>query len=135
MEVARGKFTKLDDDRRLAFGWASVVSEDGEVIVDSQGDVLDADSLEACVYAYVLESRDADEMHERAGVGRLVESCFLSKEKAFAMGVQSDRVGWWIGFRVDDDEVWAKVKDGTYPMFSIVGVGHREAIDEVPDAP
>lgn len=134
MEVARGKFAKLDDDKRLAFGWASVVSEDGQEIVDHQGDVLDVESMENAVYEYVLDSRDADEMHERAGVGRLVESCFVTQEKMFAMGMTGDRQGWWVGFRVDDDEVWQKVKNGTYPMFSIVGVGHREEITEVPDA-
>ena len=33
--------------------------------------------------------------------------------------------GWWIGFKVTDDDVWAKVKDGTYPMFSIEGEAVR----------
>lgn len=27
--------------------------------------------------------------------------------------------GWWIGFKVTDDEVWEKVKDGAYPMFPL----------------
>ena len=62
-EIARGTFCKLDEERRLAFGWASVVSKDGQVIVDSDDDVLDLPSLEGAVYAYVIESRDADEMH------------------------------------------------------------------------
>lgn len=33
--------------------------------------------------------------------------------------------GWWIGFKVTDEEVWQKVKDGTYPMFSIEGEAER----------
>ena len=37
--------------------------------------------------------------------------------------------GWWIGFKVTDDEVWKKVKDGTYPMFSIEGEAVREEVD------
>lgn len=31
-----------------------------------------------------------------------------------------------------DDEVWEKVKDGTYPMFSIEGEAVREEADEEP---
>lgn len=41
--------------------------------------------------------------------------------------------GWWIGFKVTDDEVWEKVKDGTYPMFSIEGEAVREEVDEEPE--
>jgi hypothetical protein len=39
-------------------------------------------------------------------------------------------VGWWIGFKVLDQDVWEKVKSGEYPMFSIEGEAIRE---EVPD--
>ena len=34
------------------------------------------------------------------------------------------------GFKVTDDEVWEKVKDGTYPMFSIEGEAVREEVDD-----
>ena len=34
-------------------------------------------------------------------------------------------IGWWIGFKVTDEDVWKKVKDGTYPMFSIEGEAER----------
>lgn len=33
--------------------------------------------------------------------------------------------GWWIGFKVTDEEVWQKVKNDTYPMFSIKGEAER----------
>lgn len=35
--------------------------------------------------------------------------------------------GWWVGFRVDDDDVWKRVTDGTYGMFSIVGRALRHS--------
>lgn len=41
--------------------------------------------------------------------------------------------GWWIGFKVLDDEVWKGVKDGRYTMFSIRGSGTRTAIDDAGD--
>ena len=123
--------TKVDEDQRIAFGWASVVSgSDGEVI-DTEGDIIDAHSLEKAVYEYNLISRQADEMHQKfQGVGRLVESMMFTVEKMEALGIAPDGIatGWWIGFKIDDEEVWGKVKDGTYRMFSIFGRGRREEI-------
>ena len=39
-------------------------------------------------------------------------------------------IGWWIGFKVIDPDVWEKVKDGTYSMFSIEGEAIREEVAE-----
>ena len=131
--IARGQFAKLDEERQIAFGWAYVVQVGDEVVLDHSGDFVDEQALpnlEDSIYKYVLESRAADEMHQRfGGVGQLVESVMLTPEKMEAMGVQSDAVGWWVGFKLADD-VWAKVKDGTYGSFSIRGVGRREEVEE-----
>lgn len=130
----RGTFCKLDGERQLAFGWAYVAEQDGRVVVDKSGDFIDAEALPAledAAYEYVLYSREADEMHTKlTGVAKLVESVFLTKEKAEAMGMTATQVGWWVGFKVQDAEVWSKIKDGTYPAFSIRGVGTYEAVDE-----
>jgi hypothetical protein len=37
--------------------------------------------------------------------------------------------GWWVGFKVDDPEVWAKVESGEYKMFSIGGTATEEPIE------
>jgi len=118
---------KVDEDQRLVFGWASVVeTEDGSPLEDLQGDVIAPDELESAAYRFVLDSRKAGEMHERTeGIGRLVESFVLTPEKADALGI-SKRSGWWVGFKIDDDETWAKVKKGDFRMFSIGGKARRE---------
>ena len=56
----------------------------------------------------------------------------FTKEKMQAMGIPEGIVpeGWWIGFYVDDDEAWKKVKSGVYQMFSIEGQGIREEVDD-----
>lgn len=135
-KVLRGKFAKLDDEHQIAFGWAYVVEDGDGIVLDHSGDFVDDEALpdlEGAIYKYVLEGRQADEMHERfEGVGTLVESLMLTPEKMEKMGVQSDTVGWWVGFKLAD-EIWAKVKDGTYASFSIRGVGRREEV-EVDDA-
>lgn len=121
---------KVDEDQRLVFGWASVIeNDDGTPLEDLQGDVIAMDELEKAAYRFVLDSRKAGEMHERTeGIGRLVESFVVTPEKADALGL-AKRSGWWVGFKVDDDSTWAKVKKGDFRMFSIGGKAVREKAD------
>jgi hypothetical protein len=37
-------------------------------------------------------------------------------------------IAWWVGFKIEDDETWERVKNGTYQMFSIEGKATREPI-------
>ena len=131
----RADISKVDEDRRLAFGWANVfVKTDGTPEDDSQGDVIDTPeaiaAFEDAVYEYVLESRDGDEMHKKFGVARLVESMIFTEEKLAKLGVPAGTIplGWWVGYKIDDDDAWEGVKSGRYRMFSIVGGGDREEI-------
>lgn len=127
------KIHKADEDKHLAFGWANVaVRDDGEQIQDLQGDVIDPEVLEDAAYRFVLMYREGGEMHERGDCAVLVESVMFTKEKMTAMGIPEGTVpeGWWIGFLVTDEEVWQKVKNGEYPMFSIEGEAVRT---EIPD--
>ena len=66
-------------------------------------------------------------MHEIGGTAVLIESVVFTDEKIRAMGIPAGTlpIGWWIGFKVLDKDVWEKVKDGTYPMFSIEGEAER----------
>lgn len=123
---ASGTIEKVDEDQRLVFGWASVIEKNGEPVVDSQGDVIYPAELEKAAYDFVLFSRDAGEMHERIGVGKIVESMVFTKEKTKALGLSEGSlpVGWWVGFKVDA-EVFAKIKSGEYKAFSIGGAGKR----------
>ena len=125
------KIIKSDDERREVFGWASIaVRVDGEIITDYQEDVIDIADLEKAAYEFTAEFGTAGEMHQRGGVGRLIESVVFTKEKMAAMGIIPGSVpeGWWVGFHIDDDNVWQKIKDGEYRMFSIEGTAVREKI-------
>lgn len=134
-EVIKGRFKimKSDDEKMLAFGWANVsVRVDGEVIEDWQEDIIEPEELENAAYNYVLLYREGGEMHERGGAAVLVESVVFTEEKMQAMGIPKDTlpIGWWIGFKVTDSDVWEKVKDGTYPMFSIEGEAERIEVED-----
>ena len=76
--------------------------------------------------------REGGEMHIRGGVARLIESAVFTKEKMEAMGIPEGTLptGWWIGFQVTDADVWEKVKDGTYSMFSIEGEAKRVEVED-----
>lgn len=129
-KVTKGKFkiTKSDDDKMLAFGWANVsIRSNGEVIEDWQADIVEPEELEKAAYNFVELYREGGEMHERGGTAVLVESVVFTEEKMKAIGIPIGTlpVGWWIGFKVLDEDVWEKVKDGTYPMFSIEGEAER----------
>lgn len=129
-DVLKGQFKimKSDDDKMLAFGWASVAMRvDGEVIEDWQKDIIEPEELEHAAYEFVRLYREGGEMHERGGAAVLIESVVFTEEKMQAMGIPSGTlpIGWWIGFKVTDEDVWKKVKDGTYQMFSIEGTAER----------
>lgn len=83
-------------------------------------------------YQILTDLRLRREMHERGGAAVLVESVVFTEEKMQAMGIPAGTlpIGWWIGFKVTDEDVWEKVKDGTYPMFSIEGEAERVEVED-----
>lgn len=133
--VRKSGFTimKSDDEKMLAFGWASVSMRiNGELIEDWQEDILEPEELENAAYHFVELYREGGEMHERGGSAVLIESVVFTDEKMQAIGIPAGTlpVGWWIGFKVTDRDVWEKVKDGTYSMFSIEGEAEREEVTD-----
>lgn len=126
---------KTDDDKRLVFGWASIsITVDGEQLEDRQKDIIDPEDLEEAAYEYVLNFRDTGEEHisTMRKKGKLVESCVFTEEKQKAIGIPLGTVpiGWWVGFKIEDDAAWQKVKNGTYKMFSIEGKASREPVEK-----
>ncbi len=133
--VIKGRFKvqKSNDEKRLAFGWASISQdEEGETLIDLAGDIIEPETLEKAAYNFVMLYREGGEMHERGDCAVLVESIVFTPEKLKALGLAEDALptGWWIGFYVTDDDVWEKVKSGEYPMFSIEGKAIREEVKE-----
>ena len=128
------KIQKSDDDKRLAFGWASVAQyTNGIAVVDSQADIIEPQELEQAAYNFVRFYREGGEMHQRGDCAVLIESMVFTLEKTKALGIPDGilpAVGWWIGFYVTDDEVWEKVKSGEYSMFSIEGEAIREEVND-----
>ena len=119
---------KVDPDKQMVFGWASVSTIGGVPVTDKQGDIIPVDELESAFYDYVLNSRDMGHMHAKKGVGRLIECVVVTAEKQTLWGVDFGLEGAWVGFLVDDPDIWAAHKRGELPEFSIGGAAVSEKI-------
>ena len=129
MADKRGEVIKVDSDQNLVFGWAYINVEKDNQVYDHSGEFIDdPNELEMAAYLFNLQFRESGEMHKGDAVGRLVESLAVTPDKLEAMGLQKDALptGWWVGFYIEDDEVFEKVKNGTYSAFSIQGSATRE---------
>ena len=132
--VWSGEFSKTDDEKRQVFGWASVVEVNGQPVIDRQGDWITPDEIEKAAYEYVIKSRKGGDQHKRDGdqpfhASDLIESFVVTKEKIEKMGLPADTpVGWWIGFKVHNEDTWQDVKKGLKTGFSIHGKGKRREL-------
>jgi hypothetical protein len=119
---------KAREDEQLVSGWANVaIDKNGEAPLDWQDDVIAPETLEKAAINFMLDYRGSGEMHKGESKGTVVESIVFTKEKQQAIGIPEGTVpeGWFITVKVHDPEVFAKVKDGTYRMFSIQGTAKR----------
>jgi hypothetical protein len=93
--------SKVDDEQRMVFGYASTET------VDSQGEVVERAAIEAALPDY-MRFGNIREMHTMSAVG-------------VAKSAEVDEKGLYIGAKVVDDSAWTKVKEGVYKGFSIGG--------------
>lgn len=121
---------KYDEEERMVYGWASVVTEKGMPVVDRQGDVIQPNTLVKAVNKFMEFVRVGKEMHDGEQVGMVVHSWPVTNEICKAIGIQSDREGWIVAFKVYNDDVWAKVKSGELGAFSIGGRAIKEAYND-----
>jgi hypothetical protein len=123
-----GKILKADDEQRMVYGWASVVTEKGEPVIDRQGDVIEPETLVKAVNEFMEHVRVGKAMHTGDQVGVVVHSFPVTKELGDALGIHSDREGWIVAYKVYDDAVWNMVKNGELAAFSIGGRAVKEEI-------
>jgi hypothetical protein len=127
--VSNAAIIKMDDEQRVVYGWASVVTEDDQPVVDTQGDVISPSEMEKMANDFMLDVRKAKAMHEGGQIGEVIHSMPLTKELMKAFDIFSDREGWLIGMKVHDDETWSDMKKGKFQGLSIGGTaGSREEI-------
>jgi hypothetical protein len=113
-----GKVAFKKADEELQIVWAEVYVP---MIPDSHGDFMTAETIRDMAYSFMAEmALDAiDTEHNRQNNGSYIVESFLAREddSIFIPGA------WVIGVKVQDEDLWAKVKSGELNGFSIDGVG------------
>ena len=120
---------KFDDEQRIIYGFASVVSVNGEPLIDLQGDVISASTMEKSATAFMLGTRKGLTMHSGEQTTTIVHSMPLTKEIMNALGISCDKEAWAIGVKVHDEKTWQDAKGGRFTGFSIGGRARKVSID------
>lgn len=123
------KFIKVDEEQRIAWGWASVSTVKGELVVDTDEDTISPEEMVKMANAFMLDVRTAKAMHKGNEIGEVIHSLPLTDELAKAFGIESDTEGWIIGMKIHSDEIWEQVKTGELEAFSIGGLAMTEEIN------
>lgn len=123
---------KFDDEQQTVFGWGSVTKVQGQLVIDSQGDIIEDTELEKAVYEFMTNAVH-DEMHKRViPDSKIVESFVVTDEKLSKMfpgeAIPKGFRGWWVGICLNDPEVYRKHKTGEYTGFSITGKALRKEV-------
>jgi hypothetical protein len=125
---SRGEVTKMDDEKRIVYGYASVISKNGEPIVDRQGDIITAEELEKAASEFMLSSRIGKTMHSGEPTTTIIHSFPMTDEIKKAYQIESPYEAWLIAVKVHDDQTWDMVKRGELKDFSIGGKANRREL-------
>lgn len=126
----RVPIAKIDDDRRMVYGWAYVTQDEhGADVTDHSGQFTSIAEIEKAAESFMEVSRVGGAVHKYKA-GGVRHSLVITDEVASILGIVSKQRGWFIGVHVADDDAWGKVKDGTYQAFSIAGDATVEVIDD-----
>ncbi len=98
------KITKIDDEERMVFGYASTPD------LDSDGEIIKLSAMEKALPSY-MQFPTLREMHQPKAAGKTIEASIRSGKQK----------GLYIGAKVVSDEAWKLVKEGVYKAFSIGG--------------
>ena len=111
-------FKKLDEDRRLIGGVAYRVSNEP----DSQGDYIDdADTLFEGMLSFAKSGMSVGYQHEGDADAFVVEQFMTESQPIEKHGCVIPPYSWWLTIRVESDQLWKQVKDGTLRGLSIAG--------------
>ncbi|MFH0902128.1 MAG: XkdF-like putative serine protease domain-containing protein [Pseudomonadota bacterium] len=107
-----------DDEKRLVYGL--VYAPDDE---DTHGDSADADEIEAAAHGF-MASRVVGLQHKAKAPASVVESYIAQAD--MPLGKEQIKKGsWLVVLKIEDDNLWKAVKDGTFDGISMGGSARR----------
>ncbi len=115
--------------KQVFYAWASVIEKAGVDVVDWDGDGWTEAEMEASAWNFCAAGGAHGVRHlEIATESELVGSLVFSADLQKALDIDLGRVGWLVGFRVGDAQLWDDIEKGRLPMLSIGGSGLREPV-------
>ena len=130
--VQTGSIQKIDDDLKIIWGWASVITKNGIPVEDSQGDKIRPQVLMKTAHAFIQDYGSGGFMHvPDLEAGKIVESCVMTYDLQKSLGIKivdknGDHIeGWLMAYKVQSETLWKRVKAGDFNEFSIGGEGVR----------
>lgn len=124
------EFKSIDDDKRVVVGLALIPNKE---IYRRQGDyeyniMFSEDTVKKASHLYLkqLNNNNATLEHEKDAEGiSVVESWIVEDvdtDKSKLYDLNATKGSWVVVMKVDNDEIWKDVKDGTYLGLSIEGI-------------
>jgi|TARA_R100000084_G_scaffold109068_2_gene73816 hypothetical protein len=119
----------LNEEKRIVSG-AAMVADYPIYRKDEEGReyyvVFDAESIRKIAYRFMKEGKtNATNLDHETPVDGvfMFESFLIDETKPTPKGFDKLTNGsWFVSYKVDNDEVWKQVKDGTFKGFSVEGV-------------
>lgn len=97
--------TKVDDEQRMVYGFASTPD------IDSDNEIIEIGAIEKALPEY-MKFPTIREMHQPKAAGTTKNASIVT---------QGDKKGLYIGAKIVSNEAWKLVKEGVYRGFSIGG--------------
>lgn len=124
-QVLKATACKFDKALGLVFGWGIICCEKNAAggwddHYDLQGDHIPEGLMVEATSDFMLNSREAHEMHAGKRVGTIVHSFPLTQDIAKAMGIDTFKTGWMVAMK-PEAAVLQKFETGEYRGFSIGG--------------
>ena len=123
---------KVDTTKKMLFGFGIVSTLKGEPYIDLQNEYIPENVvLDASTEFMESDSRPALAMHEGEPIGKVIHGFPLLGDIAKSMGIKTERTGFIVGVKIENDEVLKKYRNGEYTGFSLGGRARRVPNEEV----
>ena len=107
---------------------------DGKAVdPDTQGDVYSLDDVRKACHSFALHGSHHKVLHAAAGDGKIVtlESYIAPQDLRYADTDEVIKAGSWVLIaKINDNDLWAKVKAGQFNGWSVGGTAVRTAVEE-----
>lgn len=128
-ELLKSNGVQVDnEEQRIAWGWASVSTQDGELVIDAHDERITTKALYKMVHGLIRGTRAGNFDHVGPAHHEIVEAMVFCAERQKALGIDLGMEGALIAMHIPDDKHWNLVKSGDW-MFSIEARAIIETVD------